>query len=247
MLQEAFAGTGQVKIVLISIASGAVFGLVALLLIESMRATESVLRRFETHPYILAAGGGVALVALYLVAGDSYAGLGTGTIEHVLDGTTKVAGIAFLIKILATSITLETGGSGGIITPVFFIGATSGAALAYLFGVPQGLLAAFGMVSVLAAAANTPIAAAVMAIEVLPPHEGVFAALAAVTAYLLVGHRSVYASQKLGFSKSAGLEVPLGGAIGDVDRADVRVRKGSLAERAHRFGRSRVDEDDRKI
>ena len=246
MLQEAFTGTGQVRIVLISIASGAVFGLVALLLIESMRATEAALRKFETHPYILAAGGGAALVALYLVAGDSYAGLGTGTIEHVLDGTTRVAGIAFLIKILATSITLETGGSGGIITPVFFVGATSGAALAYVFGVPQGLLAAFGMVSVLAAAANTPIAAAVMAIEVLPPHEGVFAALAAVTAYLMVGHRSVYASQKLGFSKSAGLDVPLGGAIGDVDRADVRVRKGSLTERAHRLGRSRVDEDDRQ-
>jgi H+/Cl- antiporter ClcA len=242
VLQEAFAGTGQVKIVLISIASGAVFGLVALLLIESMRATERALRRFETHPYLLAVAGGTALVALYLIAGDRYAGLGTDTIEHVLDGTARVAGIAFLIKILATSITLETGGSGGIITPVFFVGATSGAALAYVFGLPQGLLAAFGMVSVLAAAANTPIAAAVMAIEVLPSHEGVFAALAAVTAYLIVGHRSVYASQKLGFSKSAGLDVPLGGAIGDVDRAEVRVRKGSLTERVHNLRKLRTQD-----
>jgi hypothetical protein len=73
-----------------------------------------------------------------------------------------------------------------------------------------------------------------MAIEVLPAPEGVYAALAAATAFLMVGHRSVYASQKLGFSKSAGLDVELGGDIGDFDPGTVRVRKGSLAERVHK-------------
>jgi hypothetical protein len=76
-----------------------------------------------------------------------------------------------------------------------------------------------------------------MAIEVLPGSLGVYAALAAATAYLMVGHRSVYASQKLGFSKSAGLDVPLGGTIGEIERSDVRIRKGSLTERVHRLGR----------
>ena len=70
----------------------------------------------------------------------------------------------------------------------------------------------------LAAAANTPIAASVMAMELLPGPVGVYAALAAATAFLMVGHRSVYASQKIGLSKSAGLDVELGGAIGDVSR-----------------------------
>ncbi len=96
----------------------------------------------------------------------------------------------------------------------------------------------------LAAAANTPIAAAVMAMELLPGPEGVYATLAALTAFLMVGHRSVYASQKIGLSKSAGLDVELGGAIGDVSRGSVRIRKGSLTERVHRFGRaSRTDDD----
>jgi hypothetical protein len=90
----------------------------------------------------------------------------------------------------------------------------------------------------LAAAANTPIAAAVMAMELLPGPEGVYAALAAATAFLMVGHRSVYASQKIGLSKSAGLDVELGGAIGDVNRASVRIRKGSLTERVHQLGRA---------
>ncbi|MDQ2800055.1 MAG: chloride channel protein, partial [Armatimonadota bacterium] len=117
--------------------------------------------------------------------------------------------------------------------PLFFIGATLGAALARELGLPVGAFAAFGFVAVLAAAANTPIAAAVMGIELLPAPLGVYAALCACTAYLIVGHRSVYASQRLGFSKAAGLEVPLDGPIGDISRADLRVREGSLAERFH--------------
>jgi hypothetical protein len=46
------------------------------------------------------------------------------------------------------------------------------------------------------------------------------------------------ASQKIGLSKSAGLDVQLGGAIGEVNRASVRIRKGSLTERVHQFGRA---------
>src|SRR3954468_11349147 len=255
-LQAPFADERQVKTILIMLVCGALFGLIALLLIESLRLFERALRRFERHPYLLAAAGGVALVLLFTTAGDAYAGLGTDTIDGVLAGTTPVFAGAFLIKILATSITLETGGSGGIVTPIFFVGATSGAALAPVFDVPINFLGAAGLVGMLAAAANTPIAAAVMAMELLPGPEGVYAALAAATAFLMVGHRCVYAalaaatafllvarrsvydSQKIGLSKSAGLDVQLGGAIGDVNRASVRIRKGSLTERVHRFGQA---------
>ncbi|MDQ6611348.1 MAG: chloride channel protein [Gemmatimonadota bacterium] len=243
VLHDAFGNAGQVRIILTTLAAGAFFGMIALLLIESMRATDRFIKRFEVHPYVLAAIGGAVLVALYAVTGDRYAGLGTETINAVLSGGIKVSIAVFLLKIVATTVTLETGGSGGILTPIFFIGATSGAALAPLFGVSPNLLAAFGFVSVLAAAANTPLAAAVMAIEVLPAREGVYAALAAATAFLMVGHRSVYASQKLGFSKSAGLYVPLGGTIGELDIDDVRIRKGTLAERVHSFRLPRRSQD----
>jgi len=232
-LTETFGDTRQVRMVLTMLAAGALFGLVALLLIESMRFCERVLRRWEHHPYLVAAGGGCALVALYAAGGSVYAGLGTDTINAILAGTVILPSAAFLVKILATSITLESGGSGGIVTPIFFIGTASGASLASLFGVPSTWLASVGFVAVLAAAANTPIAAAVMAMEILPPSEGVYAALAAVTAFLIVGHRSVYASQKLGLSKSAGLDVVLGAPIGDFSRASVHIRKGSLTARLH--------------
>jgi hypothetical protein len=83
-----------------------------------------------------------------------------------------------------------------------------------------------------------------MAMELLPGPEGVYAALAASTAFLMVGHRSVYASQKIGLSKSAGLDVELGGAIGEVNRESVRIRKGSLTHRVHQFGRSVREDSD---
>jgi H+/Cl- antiporter ClcA len=212
---------------------------VALLFIETMRAAEGLLHRWAAHPYLVALGGGLVLVLVYTVAGTAYAGLGTDVIESALAGAAPVFLLGFLVKILTTTVTLETGGSGGIVTPLFFVGATTGYALARLAGLPTGVFAAFGLVAVLAAAANTPIAAAVMGMELLPTQLGVYAALCAGTAFLMVGHRSVYASQKLGFSKSAGLEVPLDVAVGDLDRAGLRIRRGSLTERFHRFGRSR--------
>jgi chloride channel protein, CIC family len=241
--QQAFADTSQVKTILITLAAGALFGLIALLLIESLRFFERALRPLEHRPYLLAASGGVTLAILYGIAGDVYAGLGTETIDGVLAGTASVPAAAFLVKILATSITLETGGSGGIITPIFFVGVTSGAALAPVFGVAPTFLAAVGVAAVLAAAANTPIAAAVMAMELLPAPEGVYAALAASTAFLMVGHRSVYASQKLGLSKSAGLDIQLDVPVGEISRTSVRIRKGSLTERVHTWTARQAPDD----
>lgn len=239
VLQETFVSIGQTRMVLVTLFAGVVFGLIALMLIESMRGLEKLLRPLKNHPYLIAVAGGLFLVALYGVAGDRYAGLGVETIEGTLTGSIRIVSAAFILKIVATSVTLESGGSGGIVTPIFFIGVTSGALLAHLLGLPPPLLAAFGFVALLAASANTPIAAAVMGIELLPHTEGIYAALAAGTAFLIVGHRSVYASQKLGFSKSAGLDMDLGGPIGDVRRRDVRVKKGSLTDRLQNLGKTR--------
>ncbi len=52
--------------------------------------------------------------------------------------------------------------------------------------------------------------------------------------FLLVGHRSVSASQKIGLSKSAGLDVRLDVPIGELTRSGLRVQAGSLTERVLR-------------
>ncbi|HEX5324867.1 MAG TPA: chloride channel protein [Capsulimonadaceae bacterium] len=237
-------------LVLLSIVAGAWFGFVALVLIESMRALERSLRRWvERYPYAVACGGGLFLAELYyllwtthLAPANNYAQLGIPTIDLALMGS-AIPAFAFLFKIISTSATLETGGSGGIITPIFSIGATAGWAFAHVFHLPRGAFAAFGFVAVTAAAANTPIAASVMGLEILPMPLSVYAALCACTAYLLVGHRSVYASQKLGFVKSMALTAPEDITIGEITRSHLRIRNESqlaaLARRAKRARRKR--------
>ena len=226
--------TNAAELVAVTLFAGIVFGLVALALIESMKGLERTVHRWKRYPYVIAAIGGLALVALYRVMGDAYAGLGSSHIEATLGGLFTLSLAAFAYKIVATSVTLETGGSGGIVTPMFFIGSMAGAAFAQVMHLPIGPFAAFGFVAVVAAGANTPIAAAIMAVELLPSATGVYAALCACTAYLIVGHRSVYASQKLGYSKTPGLVVPLDVPIGDVAREGMQIQPGSITERVHR-------------
>lgn len=236
-VHENIARFSSTQLVLYSVGLGVVFGLIALLLIETMRLLERLLHPLSRFPYFVAAGGGLALIAIYLTFGSAYQGLGTVVIEQSLKGVFGLTFGAFAIKILATSITLETGGSGGIVTPIFFIGAVAGAAIAKLLHLPVGVFAGFGFVAVLSAAANTPLAGAVMAIELLPMPLGVYAALCGATAYLFVGHRSVYGSQRLGYSKTPGLDIPLHIAINELDRHDVKVVPGSMSGRFHEWAK----------
>lgn len=103
------------------------------------------------------------------------------------------------------------------------------------------LFASFGFIAVVAAGTNTPIALSVMGMELLPGNVGVYAALCACTAYLLVGHRSVYASQRLAALKSAALElVEMNGPVGKVRRGRFKVKSGTIVERIQRFPIRRI-------
>lgn len=82
--------------------------------------------------------------------------------------TTTVMNIewySWLIKLMFTTITLGAGFKGGEVTPLFFIGAALGNWVGVFLGQDVQLFAALGLVSVFAAAANTPIACTFMGIE----------------------------------------------------------------------------------
>src|SRR5581483_10172180 len=117
---------------------------------------------------------------------------------------------------LMTSVTLGSGGSGGILTPIFFIGAAAGDLWGTIMSMDRGTFAAIGMMAVLAGATNTPIAASVMAIELFGPALASYAAVACVASFLITGHRSVYPSQIIGVAKSESLQVDLTSEIGPV-------------------------------
>lgn len=120
------------------------------------------------------------------------------------------------MKTLFTIITLNFGGSGGIITPIFFVGATAGSGYAALLGVDPATFAAIGIVSVLAGAANTPIAASIMAAELFGMEVASYAAVACVISFVMSGHRSVFPAQVLATLKSRLFEAELGQAIHQV-------------------------------
>jgi H+/Cl- antiporter ClcA len=140
------------------ILSGIFFGLVSLLLVETLKFAEKLSHKLAFWKPLKGLIGGALLVLLAFVISPRYLGLGVDTLETAIRGG-HVPLLAFLGKILSTSITLNMGGSGGILTPVFFIGSTAGSTFAHIFHSDPGAFAAIGMVALLAGAANTPIAA----------------------------------------------------------------------------------------
>ncbi len=143
--------------------------------------------------------GGVVLALAVWWLGTRYIGLGIPVIVEAF--AQPVAPWDFLGKFAFTVASLGSGFKGGEVTPLFYIGATLGNALAPLLQLPFAMLAGIGFVAVFAGAANTPLASTIMAIELFGPQIGPHAALACVAAYLFSGHCGIYRSQKIGQPK----------------------------------------------
>ena len=203
-------------------------GLIALVFIELMHLSQRLFARLAWPAVAKALLGGVLLVLVGRFGSTSYLGLGLESIEAGLNGTVLPAG-AFLMKSLTTSITLSSGGSGGVVTPIFFVGTAAGNLFAQLFHEPLvATFSAIGMVALLAGAANTPIAASVMAMELFGAGIAPHAAIACMVSFLIVGYRSIYPSQILGIEKSSSLKVKTGAPMCDFDPKAVEQRGMSL-------------------
>jgi H+/Cl- antiporter ClcA len=189
-----------------TILAGLFFGLISLLLIETLGLFKELSARIKIWTPYKGIIGGISLIIFSLIFSNRYIGLGVVTISETLQDK-PIAWYGFIVKILTTSITLNFGGSGGILTPVFFIGATAGAFFANLFSLPGGIFAAIGVVALLSGAANTPIAACIMAMEMFGNDITGYAAVACVISFMMSGHRSVYPSQKISFTKSSSINI----------------------------------------
>ena len=214
--------------------SGIFFGLVSLLLIESLKIFEKLSHRLKMWKPLKGFIGGTALVIFALIFSPMYLGLGVNTIESAINGS-HIPALAFVLKILFTSTTLSMGGSGGIVTPIFFIGSTAGSTFASIFGLNASMFAAIGMVALLSGAANTPIAASIMAIEMFGPQISPYAAIACVVSYIAAGHRSVYPSQVLGTTKSASISVPLMKDFCSIGEVEIESKEGKIIYRAKKI------------
>jgi chloride channel protein, CIC family len=169
-------------IVLLAYAAlGVIAGLVSALFIHSIYGFEHFFENRVKGGYYVQHAAGMLMVGLMLYVfmsrfGHYYVeGVGYATIQDVLSGIQiplHLLILLFVAKLVATSLTLGSGASGGVFSPALFLGATTGGVygvvLHRLFPALQISAPAFavvGMGAVVAGATGAAMAAIVMIFE----------------------------------------------------------------------------------
>jgi H+/Cl- antiporter ClcA len=217
--------TGLNWLLLIKVAIAAVaFGLASVVFAELTHGLQRIFKALVPRSMLRPVIGGIIVIALALLVGPDYLGLGVSPDPHHLSQVSIITSfepggatpLSWWWKILFTAITLSSGFKGGEVTPLFFVGAALGNALATLMHAPVDLFAALGFVAVFAGATNTPLACTIMGIELFTAgqadllHSGliVYLATACFLAYLLSGHTGIYTSQRIGAPKLLSSQFP---------------------------------------
>ncbi len=192
------------------IVAGVAFGLAAHFFAEVSHLASSAYKALLPYAPLRPVLAGALLLALvYALGTREYLGLGVWSPnpeDATIPGFFRPDHVdywSWAWKGLFTIITLSAGFKGGEVTPLFFIGAALGSALAGVLGAPPDLFAGLGFVAVFAGATNTPLACMIMAIELFGSTHAVYFAVACFVAYLCSGHSSIYLSQRVGVPKTA--------------------------------------------
>ena len=142
---------------------------------------------------------GVGISALLLVFFQGrYAGLGTNLLDMCFGADAAgIAGYDWILKFALTILTLSAGFIGGVVTPLFAIGATFGIFIASMFGMPVALAAALGFAAVFASASNTLWAPILIAGEIFGFNCLPAFFIVCTVAYICNGGQSIYKQKKI--------------------------------------------------
>lgn len=214
------------------ILGGALFGLGGRMFAELTHLIKDYANRLIKIKWLIPAVGGCIIIALtYIIGTQDYLSLG---VSNANPGSVSIlscfnAGgatdFSWLWKLLFTAVTLGTGFKGGEVTPLFFVGAALGNAIAVHTGAPVDLMAGLGFIAVFAGATNTPVACTFMGIELFGADNVLYYAVACFTAYYFSGHSGIYQSQRIGVSKVNGLAHNDNSTLHDVREARIKSRK----------------------
>jgi CIC family chloride channel protein len=164
---------------------GVVAAVVGVIFVRLLYATEDFFDSWKQIPeWVQPALGGLLLGVLALVypslTGITWDGVpqvfsvGHDVIEGVLANELALNTLLILLvlKLIATSLTLGTGGSGGIFAPALFMGTMLGAGFARVMNIllpgiaaPPGAYALVGMAALFSASAHAPITAVLILFE----------------------------------------------------------------------------------
>ncbi|MBQ0118129.1 MAG: chloride channel protein [Flavobacterium sp.] len=166
-------------------------GLAAFTFTFLLRMINKYSKKALSNGYLRIFTVGIVLVGLYqLLDTTVFMGLGIDTIAASFTDEQPLS--YFLLKIGFTALTLGIGFKGGEVTPLFFIGACLAAACSSYFHIPLSFIVALGFVSVFAAAANTPLACAVMCAELFEWKLLPFALISCIIAYIFSDPNGIY-------------------------------------------------------
>lgn len=183
-------------------AFGVFIGILANIFIVIVNLIEELFKKLKIYKPVKGIIGGLILIAIVLISGSTDCiGMGEGIINKAVSGL-SVGKFAFIGKMITSSVTLASGGNGGILTPMAYIGATAGSTWATLIHGHASFYAAMGMVCFLATCSNTPLAGIIMSMELFGAEVGTYSSIVCVISYLIVGHKSIYPTQVLKKSKT---------------------------------------------
>ena len=153
---------------------GVFTGLIALAYVQSVYWFEDSFDAWKLSPSLKALVGGLGVGALGFFGSELVFGVGHEGVELALRGEMALGFMLALmfLKILATSITLGAGGSGGVFAPALFVGAMAGGAFGKVVNnllpgltAPPGAYALVGMAALFGAAAHAPITGIIILFE----------------------------------------------------------------------------------
>lgn len=176
---------------------GLLGGIAGVIFTRLLYRFEDVFNAWHFPEYLKAAVGGLLIGGLILYF-PQVGGVGYETMELALRGelALKMLLLLVVLKVLATSLTIGSGGSGGVFAPSLFIGATLGGAFgtvihAWLPGITatSGAYAMVGMAAVFTGAARAPITAVLILFEMTDDYRIILPLmLATVISTLLADH-----------------------------------------------------------
>lgn len=193
--------------ILLYAALGVVSGLAGVAFVKSLHLVEETFRGFPIPKIFKPAIGGL-IVGVIGAFFPQVLGTGYGWIQLIVDKRfefipASIIPVLVLLKILATSITIGSGGSGGLLAPSLVIGGFLGATTWLIFkaALPsiQTSLASFvivGMTAFFGGVGKVPVAAIVMASEMTGDYALLAPSMVATSiAYVITGRNTMYRYQ----------------------------------------------------
>lgn len=177
--------------------------LLAVLFCNSLHLSKKLAKKLFKNPYIRIIAGGVLIVLLTILVGNQdYNGAGIGVIERIfapkflITNSINYHPFAFALKLIFTCIAVSAGFKGGEIVPTLFIGATFGALMADLIGMPTAFGAAMGMILLFCGVTNCPLASICLSFELFSGVGFWYFVPCVAVVFILSGKVSLYHEQK---------------------------------------------------